>query len=112
MKIQTNKTLTALFLLVLGSAALVAVPETTELREPEAIKVVVPVVPYDFARYDISGEVEVTFRIDDEGRTQDIVVETASHQEYAESVMNALRQWRFEQPEVSGIKYRLPVLFN
>jgi TonB family protein len=112
MKDQTNKTRLAFLLFILGGGTLLATPETMEMREPEAIKVVKPVVPYEFSRYEIEGEVEVTFRIDEQGRTQDIEVETASHPEYAISVKNALRQWRFEQPEVGGLKYRLPVLFN
>lgn len=112
MKVENNNVLTALLLLILGGGTLMAQPATAELREPEVIRVVEPEVPYDFARYQISGKVEVTFRLDETGRTRDIVVVESSHPEYAESVKNALRMWRFEQPEQVGIKYRLPVLFN
>lgn len=112
MKVETNKVRTALLLLMLGASALVAQPETAELREPEAIEVVRPVVPVEFARYGIKGRVDVTFRIDENGRPRDIEVVASSHSEYAESVENALRKWRFEQPEVDGVIYRLPVLFN
>jgi TonB family protein len=113
MKDQSKNALIALLLLVLGNGgSLLAQPETAELREPEAIRVVTPVVPHEFARYGITGDVQVTFRIDDEGRTRDIEVETASHHEYAQSVINALRGWRFETPDVPGMKYRLPVRFN
>jgi protein TonB len=112
MKVETNKVRNALLLLMLGTVALVAQPETAELREPEAIEVVKPVVPAEFARYGIEGRVDVTFRIDETGRTRDIEVVASSHTEYAESVKNALRKWRFEQPEVDGIIYHLPVVFN
>lgn len=112
MKVEKNNALIALLLLVIGVGPMLAQPETAELREPETIRVVTPVVPYDFALLGIEGRVEVTFRIDEAGRTRDIEVENASHPEYAESVLNALRGWRFEQPEVAGRKYRLPVLFN
>jgi TonB family protein len=113
MKYKAKHAMMALLLLALGNGvSLLAQPETAELREPEAVRVVAPVVPYDFARYGITGAVDVTFRIDDEGRTRDIEVESASHHEYAQSVVNALRGWRFEAPDVAGIKYRLPVRFN
>ncbi|MGC9451768.1 MAG: TonB family protein [Oceanipulchritudo sp.] len=110
---KNRNLLITLALLVSGNGGvLLAQPETTELREPEAIRVVEPIVPYEFSRYNIRGNVEVTFRIDEEGRPDEIVVETATHNEFAKSVKNALRQWRFERPEVPGMKYRLPVVFN
>lgn len=112
MKVHIKHVLNVLLPLVLGGGALLAQPETADLRGPEAIQIVEPVVPYDFARYQITGEVQVTFRIDEDGRPREIEVESATHREYGESVENALRQWRFEEPEVAGRKYRLPVLFN
>lgn len=112
MKVETKKLSIVLLTLVLGMGALVAQPSTAELREPEAIEIVTPVVPAEFVRYGIDGEVQVTFRIGEDGRARDIAVESATHREYGESVMNALRKWRFEQPEVAGIKYRLPVVFK
>ena len=112
MKVENNRIRSALLLLVLGTGSLVAQPETAELREPRAIRVVEPMVSYTFGRYGITGKVEVTFQLNEQGHPRNIKVEAASHTEYAESVLNALRQWRFEQPEVAGITYRLPVLFN
>jgi TonB family protein len=113
MKVKNRNLLIALAMLVAGSGEILsAEPETAELREPEAIRIVEPIVPYEFTRYNIRGNVEVTFRIDEAGRPDEIVVETATHNEFAESVKNALRQWRFERPEVPGMKYRLPVIFN
>ena len=95
MKDKAKHAMTALLLLALGNGvSLLAQPETAELREPEAVRIITPVVPYDFARHRVTGAVDVTFRIDDEGRTRDIEVESASHHEYAQSVMNALRGWR------------------
>lgn len=111
MKVK-NKILLITLALGLAGTPLVAQPSTAELKEPTAIRVVGPVVPYDFARMQVRGNVEVTFRINEKGRPTDITVEEASHSEYAESVKNALRQWRFEEPMQSGIKYRLPVIFN
>lgn len=110
MKVEKKITMVGLILFVFGTA-LWANPETTELREPVAVKVVVPVVPYSFASLGISGKVDVEFKIDENGRPRAIRVEDASHPEYAESVRNALRRWRFEEASTE-ITYRLPVLFN
>lgn len=112
MKVEINKLLIALTIMVPVPGLLASVPETTELREPEAIRVVKPIVPSEFSRYNITGDVEVTFNIDDTGDLYNIEVEQASHPEFAESVKNALRGWRFERPEVEGVRYRLQVLFN
>lgn len=113
MKVETNtRKLIALLLLGLSGAALVAQPGTAELREPKAVEVVTPVVPAEFARYKVGGEVEVLFRIGEDGRPRDVEVVAASHTEYAESVVNALRKWRFEHENGGDVLYRLPVLFN
>jgi TonB family protein len=113
MKVEKKNALIALLLVMMGGGSLFAeAPETTDLREPMAIRVVNPAVPYPFARYGIKGSVEVVFRLDSDGIPRDIEVETASHPEYAESVENALRSWRFEEPVVADMKFRLPVLFN
>jgi TonB family protein len=69
-------------------------------------------VPQAFARQNISGRVEVSFKLDNAGQPRDIRVEKASHTEYAESVVNALRQWRFEDANATNVRYRLPVYFN
>ena len=54
----------------------------------------------------------VTFLLAEDGRPQEIEVESATHDKYAESVKNALRQWRFAQPETADLKFRLPFVFN
>lgn len=112
MKVKNTNVLTALLLLFIGGISLGGQPMTTELREPEAIEITTPEVPVEFARHRITGEVAVTFRIDENGRTQDIEVVDASHRLYGESVKNALRTWRFERPETAGVLYLLPVRFN
>lgn len=112
MKVKySNQILTALLLLISG-VGLLAQPETAEMREPAAIEVVKPVVPHEFIRLGITGSVDVTFRLDDEGRPQDIEVVKTTHRQYGESVTKALRQWRFEPPQQAGIRYLLPVVFN
>ena len=112
MKIKNTNVLKALLLLFLGWGSLGAQPMTADLREPEAIEITTPVVPVEFARHRIAGQVAVTFRIDEKGRTRDIKVVDASHPRYGESVKNALRSWRFERPETTEVMYLLPVRFN
>jgi len=89
---------------------------TTELSEPVPTKVVAPIVPWEYQRAGITGEVDVTFVIDAAGRPRQIEVVTASHPEFADSVENALRSWRFELPEdghePNARTYKLPVRFN
>ena len=86
------------------------------LREPVATRVVTPSVPWEFQRAGITGNVDVTFVIDANGRPRNIEVVTASHPEFADSVENALRKWQFELPEDGheprSRVYKLPVQFN
>lgn len=110
MKVETHKKLIGLALL-LAAGTLTGQPQTTELREPTAVKTVVPVVPYEMARHQIAGVVTVSFKVDSAGRPHDLRIEDASHDAYEQSVLNALRQWRFEQA-ASDVRYKLPFVFN
>jgi len=112
MKVESKTTLIALMLLVAGTGPLLAAESETSFREPEVLRAVKPVVPPEFARYTIPGKVAVTFLLAEDGRPQEIEVESATHDKYAESVINALRQWRFAQPETADLKFRLPFVFN
>lgn len=90
--------------------------QTTAKTEPVAIKTQAPEVPYDIARLGIEGEVIVLMRVDENGRVQTVQVEKATHPVYADSVVNAVRSWRFEPAKVDGQavsrQVRLPVVFN
>ncbi|NBD37150.1 MAG: TonB family protein [Verrucomicrobia bacterium] len=112
MKVESKTTLIALMLLVLVAGPLMAAEAETNIREPRVLRSVEPVVPPEFAQYDIPGEVKVVFRLSEDGEPEEIEVESATHYEYAESVRNALRQWQFEKPENVEMKFRLPVYFN
>lgn len=115
MKVTSKKTLMLLMLTLTGGGLLqAAMPaEQGQAHEPVILRSVEPIIPPEFARYGIDGEVEVLFRIDERGRPTEIKVENATHYEYAVAVKNALRSWRFERrPEQAGARFRLPVLFN
>ena len=113
MKVQSKNLLIAAVLLGLGWGGLnAAAPETMELDGLKVTNLVKPQVPYEMTRYGIRGSVDVTFEIDEEGIPQNIEVEQSTNYRYAESVVTALSQWRFEPLEDGYQKYRLPVIFN
>jgi len=100
-------------LLAIAGSLFGGIPESTEIREePKMVEVVTPVVPSALKRFELPGKVDVEFRLDDEGRPHSIKVVAASHDGYADSVVNALRQWRFESGLPENRVYRLPVRFN
>ena len=113
MKYTNKYLLIAAALLGLGWSGLSAAePETMELDGLKVTNLVEPEVPYEMTRYGIRGSVDVTFSIDEEGVPQNIEVEKSTNYRYAESVVTALSQWRFEPVEDGYQKYRLPVIFN
>lgn len=72
--------------------------------------------PYapELVEFGIRGDVAVVFRLSEDGKPRDIVVESASHSIYSEAVVKALRGWRFEVPvdaEADAL-YRLPFKFH
>ena len=106
-----STTLTLLFS-ALGGSLLNAAPETLELKAPQAIEIIEPDVPVNYIRWGKSGHVVVDFEIDEEGRTQNVQLVDYDDRTYAKNVKDAVRQWRFEKPEVAGITYRLPFNFS
>ncbi|KAF0093809.1 MAG: hypothetical protein E1N59_2462 [Puniceicoccaceae bacterium 5H] len=101
--------------LILGFiASLVAVPAfaaQADKAAPKALKVIEPSLPYQISQYKINSEVMVRFKLDDNGRPINIRVESTTDREFAESVVRAVRQWRYEVPEgYNGEEYKLPVV--
>ncbi|NDV61597.1 TonB family protein [Puniceicoccales bacterium CK1056] len=109
MKILTQSIL--LSVLALGGSVLSAAPQTMELKAPQAIEIIEPEVPVNYMRWGIKGHVVVTFQINEEGQPENIHLVDYDDRVYAKVVTKALRQWRFEKPEVEGITYRLPINF-
>lgn len=110
---KTLKTLTLASLLVVLPALASAAAPIPGL--PVVTKAVNPEVPVDLRG--VKGEVQVLFRITEDGTVQDLKVEEASHKEFAQSVADAVRLWKFEpvvDAEGNTITplVRLPVRFN
>ena len=110
MKIQN--TIVSLSLIILGGSLFGAGQETLKVREPRALEIVEPAVPVNYLRWGIPGHVLIEFKIDAEGCPQNIELVSYDDRRYAKSVKEAVRQWRFEQPEIAGLTYRLPVNFS
>lgn len=84
--------------------------ETTTIASPKALKVIQPSLPYEVASYKLDATAMVRFKLDASGRPVDIRVEDTNSSAFAESVVRAVREWRYEVPEgYQGEEYRLPV---
>jgi TonB family protein len=107
-------------LVALGGLVVAALPavasEPAETpAEPTATRVVSPMVPYEMRNLSEEAQVTVLFEITEKGMVRQVEVEEASHRMLAESVITAVRQWRFAPAtidgEVTAVKVRLPVIF-
>lgn len=98
--------------LTLGGSLVQAVPETADLKSPQALKIVEPTVPANYARWGLPGHVVVEFQINEDGCTEKIRLVETTDRKYAENVRQAVRQWRFETPEIAGVTYRQAVNFS
>lgn len=109
---KNQNILLAVSVLILAGGLLNAAPEGIEVTQPEAIVTVEPEVPVNYLRWGITGEVVVTFQINDEGRPEHIELESYDDRIYGKNVKDAVRQWRFKAPQVKGVTYRMPVKFG
>jgi TonB family protein len=66
------------------------------LRVPVKLRDVRPVYPADLASTGVSGTVVLLALIGTGGSVQDVTVESASHREFADAAMDAVRQWEFD----------------
>lgn len=71
-------------------------------RQPRPIAAVSPQYPPELRRARVSGSVSVKFVVTADGLTQQITIESTTHEEFAESVRRALRNWRFEPGQKDG----------
>jgi TonB family protein len=112
MKVKIHTTMLVMGMLLMAGGLFAETPATTDLKEPQAVRVVSPILPTEWARSGIQGEVKALFRLDDNGRPRDIRIESASRPELAASVKNALRSWRFEHSGDADVIYGLPFVFR
>jgi len=95
-----------------GAGLAQAATEPAVAEKPQAIKVVEPDVPYEMIRWEVKGEVTVTFQINQQGVPENIKVEATDNQVYAREVVEAVAQWRFVPPQVQGVTYVQTVKFS
>ena len=94
------------------------VAKLSELDQlPEPIHIVPPRLPSDIPKEELTGEVTVTFFIDEEGKVRiPIVTDINAHLGLAGAAYHAIKDWRFKAPMVHGekvvVKARQPFHFE
>lgn len=114
LNVKTIRNIVLGLLAIAPSALLAAGPQSADTDLPVATKIVRPYAP-ELQSYGIKGDVSVIFRLSENGKPRDIVVESSTHSVYADSVVRALRGWKFDVPENladSNVRYRLPFEFR
>jgi protein TonB len=71
-------------------------------RRPEPISTTRPVYPAELRGAKIAGEVIVRYVVTPEGLVTRITIEQTSHELFSDSVISALRKWRFRPGEKDG----------
>ena len=95
-----------------GAGLAQAATEPAVVEKPQAIKVVEPDVPYEMTRWEVRGEVTVSFEINQQGVPENIIVRASDNTVYSEKVMEAVAQWRFVPPQVEGVTYVQTIKFS
>lgn len=65
-------------------------------RLPRLIEGAAPIYPPMLLAAGVTGQATVLFTIDEQGRTTDFKVESASAPEFAAAAVEALKRWRFQ----------------
>ncbi len=68
-----------------------------------------PDYPSDMERAAVTGNVTVEFTVAADGQVQDIKVQKATHAEFSEPVLTAMKTWRFHPLEKMGPGYPSPI---
>jgi protein TonB len=71
-------------------------------RKGTDIPVPIAVVSPDVSAYDIGQSVQVEFVVDTTGHTSGIAIKSSSDREFAEAVVDAVKQWRFTPAQRNG----------
>jgi TonB family protein len=96
-------------LLGLGALLPVAASATTfeqsyieTCRKDASVPVPVEVVSPRAGAWDIGHTVQVEFVVDTTGHTSDISIKSSSDRDFAEAVVDAVKQWRFTPVQKNG----------
>jgi protein TonB len=65
-----------------------------------------PAYPERLRAANLEGEAVVAFVVDTTGRPSTITLKSASHAEFGQAAVDALRRWRFRPAEIGGRKVR------
>jgi protein TonB len=99
----------------IGPGGQVLSPEMLD-RTPEAVRQQRPTYPWAARQTGESGEVVVTFVVDESGRVLNPRVVSSSDPIFEEPTLRAIEQWRFVHGTVHGVPVRfrmsVPVAFN
>lgn len=92
-------------------------PQVSQLDErPKAVRQASPVYPRALKDDGLTGQAEIEFVIDREGRVLFPRIVSASHEDFGWAAATAVAQWRFQAPQRHGEKVdavmRVPVLFD
>lgn len=112
-------TLCLLFVVVRGAAAetdSTAAAQTDKRTPPVAIRTVNPKHPDELLKKLVNGDAEIDCLVTAEGRVADALVVAASHPQFGESAVEAVRQWEFRPAERNGtpiaMRVRIPIAFQ
>ncbi|MBN1403158.1 MAG: energy transducer TonB [Opitutales bacterium] len=75
-----------------------------------------PQYPLDLRQAGINGKVEVEFLVDPRGNVRNVKIISSTNPGFDESVLRAVRTWRFEPGKKNGkkvtVRVRVPIPFN
>jgi protein TonB len=71
-------------------------------RKGTDVPVPIAVVAPDVGSFDIGQSVQVEFVVDTTGHTSGISIKSSSDREFAEAVVDAVKQWRFTPAQHNG----------
>jgi protein TonB len=73
---------------------------------PVPIAVVAPVAN----AFDVGQAVQVEFVVDTTGHTSDVRIKTSTDRDFAEAVIDAVKQWRFQPAQQNGVPVATKVI--
>ena len=71
-------------------------------QPPVALRTVEPLYPIDMKRAGISGMIELTCRVDEQGKVRDPKVDYSTNTAFNEPALESVRQWSFKPAERNG----------
>jgi TonB family protein len=92
-------------------------PSVNQLDErPKAVTQDSPAYPRALKDDGVTGQAEIEFVIDKDGRVLFPRIVSASHEDFGWAAATAVAQWKFQPPQLNGQKVeavmRVPILFD